>query len=74
MECLSKKLGTVGMERFISDFIGNSGDYTPSRREMFDDMTVDEVLESADEYMDEHPLDPETLARLEAYKKENEKK
>ncbi len=74
MECLSKKLGTVGMERFISDFIRNSGDYTLSRREMFDDMTVDEVLESADKYMDENPLDPETLARLEAYKKSSGKK
>ncbi len=71
MECLSKKLGTVGMERFISDFIRNSGDYTLSRRELFDDMTVDEVLESADRYMKENPLDPDTLARLEAYKNAN---
>ncbi len=40
---------------------------------MFDDMTVDEVLESADRHMKENPLGPDTLARLEAYKKTDKK-
>ena len=61
------------MKRFTLDCNRNSGDYTLSRREMFDDMTVDEVLESADRHMEENPLSPDALARLEAYKKANKK-
>ena len=70
MACLVKKLGRVDAERFISGFIKDSGDYTLTRREMYDDLSVDEVFESASNYMKEHPLSPETRARLEAYKKE----
>jgi hypothetical protein len=32
---------------------------------------LDEVFESASDYMREHPLSPETKARLDAYKKEH---
>ena len=71
MDCLVKKLGIVDTERFISGFIRDSGDYTMARREMYDDLTVDEVFESASNYMKEHPLSPETQARLDAYKKEH---
>lgn len=57
------------MKKTTSNRIRNNKDYTLSRREMFDDMTVDEVLESANRYMEDNPLSPDTLARLEAYKK-----
>lgn len=34
-----------------------------------DDMTLDEVFDSADRYMGENPISPETQAHLDAYKK-----
>ena len=71
MACLVKKLGKVDTERFISGFIKDSGNYTLARRELYDDLTLDEVFESASDYMREHPLSPDTKARLDAYKKEH---
>jgi len=70
MASLVKALGIVDAERFISGFIRDSGDYTLSRRRLYDDLTVDEVFESASAYMKEHPLSPETKARLEKYRNE----
>lgn len=67
MASLVKALGMVDAERFISGFIRDGGDYTLSRRQLYDDLTVDEVFESASAYMKEHPLSPETKARLEKY-------
>ena len=57
------------MRRF-SSLLRDSGDYTLSRRQRYDDLTVDGVFESASAYMKEHPLSPETKARLEKYKNE----
>ena len=74
MACLVKKLGKVDTERFISSFIKDSGDYTLARRALYDDLTVDEVFENASNYMDEHPLSPETQARLKAYKESHPNK
>ena len=59
------------MEHSSSGFIKDSGDYTIARRELYDDLTVDEVFESASQYMEDHPLSPETQARLDAYKEEH---
>lgn len=73
MSCLVKKLGKVDAERFISGFIKDSGDYTIARRELYDDLTVDEVFESASQYMKNNPLSPETQARLDVYKKNQRK-
>ena len=70
MASLVKALGRVDAERFISSFIRDSGDYTLSRRQLYDNLTVDEVFESASAYMKEHPLSPETRARLEKYRNE----
>ena len=70
MASLVKALGIVDAERFISDFIRDGGDYTLSRRQLYDNLTVDEVFESASAYMKEHPLSPETRARLEKYRNE----
>jgi len=74
MACLVKKLGKVDTERFISSFIKDSGDHTLARRALYDDLTVDEVFENASNYMDEHPLSPETQARLKAYKESHPNK
>ena len=68
MECLVKVLGIVDTERFISGIIRDGGDYTISRRKIYDDMTADDVFKMASEYMEEHPLSPEIKARLENYK------
>ena len=57
------------MRRFIS-LLRDSRDYTLSRRQLYDNLTVNEVFESASAYMKEHPLSPETKARLEKYKNE----
>ncbi len=70
MASLVKALGIVDAERFISSFIRDSGDYTLSRRQLYDNLTIDEVFESASAYIKEHPLSPETRARLEKYRNE----
>lgn len=69
MKCLVDKLGKVDTERFIYGLMKDGGDYTLARRELYDDMTLDEVLDSASKYMEENPISPETQARLDAYKK-----
>lgn len=69
MKCLVDKLGKVDAERFIYGFMKDGGDYTLARRELYDYMTLDEVFDSADRYMEENPISPETQARLDAYKR-----
>ena len=56
------------IEHSSSDFIKDTGDYTIAKRDLYDDLTVDEVFESASNYMREHPLSQETQTRLDAYK------
>ena len=70
MASLVKALGPVDAERFITNIIRDGGDYTLSRRQMFDDMTLEEVLENTSEYMKTHPLSAETKARLEQFSNE----
>ena len=55
MDHLVQKLGQVEAERFISTIIRESSDYTKTRRLLFDDMTIDQVLEEATEYELSHP-------------------
>ena len=69
MDILKNAVGTVDMERFISYVIRESSDYTLWRRQVYDDMTVDEVLNSAAECAKEHPIPTDTRHRVEAYKK-----
>lgn len=54
MKCLSDRLGPVDAERFIVSMNRNAGDYTLARREVFDDMSIDEFRKSSREYMDSH--------------------
>ncbi len=72
MKCLSDHLGPVDAERFIVSMNRNAGDYTLARREVFDNMSIDEFRKSSREYMDSHPLPPETVARIEAFKAQND--
>ena len=55
MDHLVQKLGQVEAERFISTIIRESSDYTKTRGLLFDDMTIDQVLEEATEYELSHP-------------------
>lgn len=57
MDHLVQKLGQVEAERFISTIIRESSDYTKLRRLLFDDMTVDQVLDEAAKYEQSHPLE-----------------
>ena len=68
MDILKDAVGTVDMERFISYVIRESSDYTLWRRRIYDDMTVEEVLEDAAECAKKHPLSEKTRERVEAYK------
>ena len=70
MASLVKALGRVDAERFISNIIRDSGDYTTSRRMLFDDLSMEDVFESASAYMKDNPLSPETRERLENFKEE----
>ena len=67
------RLGPVDTERFIVSMNRNAGDYTLARREVFDDMSIDEFRKSSREYMDFHPLPPETVVRIEAFKAQNDR-
>ena len=55
MDHLVQKLGQVEAERFISTVIRESSDYTKTRRLLFDDMIVAQVLKEAAEYELAHP-------------------
>ena len=55
MDHLVQKLGQAEAERFISTVIRESSDYMKTRRLLFDDMTVDQVLEGAVECELGHP-------------------
>ena len=68
-DILKEAVGTVDMERFISYVIRESSDYTLWRRKIYDDMTVEEVLDNAAECAKKHPLPEETRRRIETYKK-----
>ena len=69
MDILKNAVGTVDMERFISYVIRESSDYTLWRRQVYDDMTVDEVLDNAAECAKAHPLPADARQRVEVYKK-----
>ena len=43
MKALRRKLGVVGMVRFLQMFETGQGDYTAERREWLDKMTLEEI-------------------------------
>ena len=44
LEVLSKEIGIANTIRFISQFTMGYGDYTQEREQIFEDMTLDEIL------------------------------
>ena len=54
MACLIEKLGVAEAEHFISVILRESFDYTKWQREHFDNVDMDEFLETAYAYDDAH--------------------
>ena len=50
MDILTKKLGLVDAERFISLIKRDTFDYTGWRRELYKEMTIDEIFNKATEF------------------------
>ena len=44
VEVLSREIGIVNTLRFINQFTTGYGDYTQERARIFEDMTLDEIL------------------------------
>ena len=56
MECLTKQMGIVEAEQFISVIIREKFDYTNWQREYFDAKTPEEISKEASEYEESHPF------------------
>ncbi|MBP5449402.1 MAG: hypothetical protein J6Y01_04715 [Spirochaetales bacterium] len=54
MNILLAKLGMVDAERFISLIIREPFDYTQWRKPLFDDMSLEELAQKANEYTETH--------------------
>lgn len=46
IDILTKELGPVGMAYFIQQYDMGDGDYTKERREIFKDISIDEVIDT----------------------------
>ncbi len=55
MDILVKAVGVVDAERFVAYMNRESGDYTLSRRRVFDGMSRDELRSELSRYGSEHP-------------------
>ena len=56
MKCLREGLGDIDTEEFIAIIMRERFDYTKWQRTLFDDMTLDELTDSAIAYEEEHPF------------------
>ena len=68
LEALEQKLGPVDAQRFLVSMMRNSGDYTVSRRQVFDDLSIEDVRRNTSEYCKKHPISDEARKRSDAYK------
>jgi len=55
MRLLRENLGLIETEVFIANIKQERFDYTEWRENLYEDMTLDELMKSAVEYMREHP-------------------
>ncbi|MCL1822738.1 MAG: hypothetical protein FWG44_00905 [Oscillospiraceae bacterium] len=55
MKLLRENLGLIECELFVSNISQNRFDYTKWRENLYEDMSLDELLDSAATYMKEHP-------------------
>ena len=54
MKILTKNLGKVDTERFISSIKKDSFDYTEWRKDLWEDKTIEEIHELAGKYENNH--------------------
>ncbi len=55
MQCLTKGLGIVEAERFISIVLREQTDYTKWRQQFFGNMTDNEIEADIDDFVKSHP-------------------
>lgn len=55
MKSLVDSLGQVGAERFITQIIREPFDYTKWQRDLFDGMSIDEIVSEAVAYSKDNP-------------------
>jgi len=58
MKCLVEKLGHVNAEQFINSVRASCPDYTLWRRQVFDDMSLDELNEMVRQDAADNPFEP----------------
>ena len=56
MNCLVERFGVVDAERFITAVIRESSDYTKFRKTLFEGKTLEQIVDDAAEFDQEHPL------------------
>ena len=57
MKCLVEKLGHVNAEQFINSVRASCPDYTLWRRQVFDDLSVEEINEMARQDAADNPFE-----------------
>lgn len=58
MKCLVEKLGHVNAEQFINSVRASCPDYTLWRRQVFDDLSLEEINEMARQDAADNPFEP----------------
>ena len=58
MKCLVEKLGHVNAEQFINSVRASCPDYTLWRRQVFDDMSLEELNEMVKQDAADNPFEP----------------
>ena len=56
MNCLVERFGVVDAERFITAVIRESSDYTKFRKTLFEGKTLEQIVDVAAEFDQEHPF------------------
>ena len=56
MNCLVERFGVVDAERFITAVIRESSDCTKFRKTLFEGKTLEQIVDDAAEFDQEHPL------------------
>ena len=56
MNCLVERFGVVDAERFITAVIRESSDYFKFRKTLFEGKTLEQIVDDAAEFDQEHPF------------------
>ena len=56
MNCLVERFGVVDAERFITAVIRESSDFTKFRKTLFEGKTLEQIVDDAAEFDQEHPF------------------